>query len=54
MSFNQNCRARELNGMEQYPAVRFMVKHGGKFAILVGLALPSLVLIGALAAGWHE
>lgn len=39
--------------MEQYPAVRFMVKHGAKLAVLVGLALPALVLLGVFAAGWH-
>ena len=39
--------------MEQYPAVRFMVKHGSVLAILAGIALPMLVLIGVLAAGWH-
>lgn len=39
--------------MEQYPAVRFMVKHGRMLAILAGIALPVLVLIGVVAAGWH-
>lgn len=39
--------------MEQYPAVQFMVSHGRKLAILVGLALPVLVLAGILFAGWH-
>lgn len=39
--------------MEQYPAVRFMVQHGAKLAILAGLAVPILVLLGVLVAGWH-
>ncbi len=39
--------------MEQYPAVQFMVKHGRNLAILVGLALPVLVLIGIVFAEWH-
>ncbi|MEL0111289.1 MAG: hypothetical protein VW835_06110 [Rickettsiales bacterium] len=39
--------------MEQYPAVQFMVKHGGKLAILVGLALPLLVVLGVFVADWH-
>jgi F0F1-type ATP synthase assembly protein I len=39
--------------MEQYPAVRFMVSHGRKLAIPVGLALPVLVLLGILFADWH-
>ena len=39
--------------MEQYPAVRFMVQHGAKLAILAGLAGPILVLLGVLVAGWH-
>lgn len=39
--------------MEQYPAVRIMVKHGNRLAVLVGLALPAVVLIGMAAQGWH-
>lgn len=39
--------------MEQYPAVQFMVKHGRNLAILVGLALPVLVLIGIVLVEWH-
>ena len=39
--------------MEEYPAVQFMVKHGRKLAILVGLALPVLVVLGILVAEWH-
>lgn len=39
--------------MEQYPAVQFMVAHGRKLAILVGLALPVLVALGIVFAGWH-
>ena len=39
--------------MEQYPAVRFMVQHGAKLAILAGLALPLLGLVGVFAAVWH-
>ena len=39
--------------MEQYPAVRIMVKFGGVLAILAGLSLPLLVLVGVLGAGWH-
>lgn len=39
--------------MEQYPAVQFMVTHGRKLAILVGLALPVLVALGIGFAGWH-
>ena len=39
--------------MERYPAVRFMVTHGRNLSILVGLALPVLVLVGILAADWH-
>ncbi len=39
--------------MEQYPAVRIMVAHGGKLAILAGLALPVLVSLGIVVAGWH-
>jgi len=38
--------------MEQYPAVRFMVAHGRWLAVPVGLALPVLVLLGVLTAGW--
>lgn len=39
--------------MEQYPAVRFMVAHGRKLAIPVGLALPVLALVGIALADWH-
>ena len=39
--------------MEQYPAVRFMVRYGAMLAVLVGVSIPVLVLIGVLAAGWH-
>lgn len=39
--------------MEQYPAVRFMVKHGANLAILAGLALPILGLVSFLVLGWH-
>jgi len=39
--------------MEQYPAVQFMVAHGRKLSILVGLALPLLVALGIVFAGWH-
>ena len=39
--------------MEQYPAVQFMVTHGRKLSILVGLALPFLVALGIVFAGWH-
>ena len=39
--------------MEQYPAVQFMVAHGRKLSILVGLALPFLVALGIVFAGWH-
>lgn len=39
--------------MEEYPAVQFMVKYGRKLAILVGLALPVLVVLGILVAEWH-
>ncbi len=39
--------------MEQYPAVRIMVKYGSMFAVLAGLALPLLALVGFLSAGWH-
>jgi asparagine N-glycosylation enzyme membrane subunit Stt3 len=39
--------------MDQYPAVRFMVSHGAKLAILMGLALPVLALLGMAAADWH-
>ena len=38
--------------MEQYPAVRFMVTHGRWLAIAIGLALPALVLLGVMTAGW--
>jgi len=34
--------------MEQYPAVRFMVQHGAKLAVMVGISLPVLVLLGVL------
>ena len=40
-------------GMEQYPAVRFMVQHGAKLAVMVGISLPVLVLLGVLVVGWH-
>ncbi len=39
--------------MEQYPAVQFMVAHGRKLSILVGLALPFLVALGIVFAGLH-
>ena len=39
--------------MEQYPAVKVMVKHGPKLAILAGLFLPMLILLGVIIAGWH-
>ena len=39
--------------MEQYPAVRMMVRYGSLLAILVGLSLPALALFGVLGAGWH-
>tara|TARA_Y100001960_G_C14716427_1_gene849864 strand:- start:1453 stop:1677 length:225 start_codon:yes stop_codon:yes gene_type:complete len=39
--------------MEQYPAVRFMVRHGAKLAILTGLVLPIIGLVGVFIAGWH-
>ena len=39
--------------MEQYPAVQFMVTHRRKLSILVGLALPFLVALGIVFAGWH-
>ena len=39
--------------MEQYPAVQFMGTHGRKLSILVGLALPFLVALGIVFAGWH-
>ena len=39
--------------MEQYPAVQFMVAHGRKLSILVGLALPFRVALGIVFAGWH-
>jgi hypothetical protein len=39
--------------MEQYPAVRFMVQHGAKLAVMVGISLPVLVLLGVLVVGWH-
>ena len=39
--------------MELYPAVQFMVTHGRKLSILVGLALPFLVALGIVFAGWH-
>jgi len=39
--------------MEQYPAVQFMVAHGRKLSILFGLALPFLVALGIVFAGWH-
>ena len=38
--------------MEQYPAVRFMVTHGRWLAIAIGLALPVLVFLGVMTAGW--
>jgi membrane-bound ClpP family serine protease len=38
--------------MEQYPAVRFMVTHGRWLAIPIGLALPVLVFLGVMSAGW--
>ena len=39
--------------MEQYPAVRFLTRHGDRAAILVGLAPPILALAGLAAADWH-
>ena len=39
--------------MEQYPAVQFMVAQGRKLSNLVGLALPFLVALGIVFAGWH-
>ena len=39
--------------MEQYPAVRIMVRYGSLLAILVGLSLPALALFGVLGTGWH-
>ena len=39
--------------MEQYPAVRFMGKHGRWLAVPIGLALPVLVSLGILTAGWN-
>ena len=39
--------------MEQYPAVRIMVKHGNWLAIVVGLCLPAVVLVGMAVIGWH-
>jgi len=38
--------------MEQYPAVQIMVTHGRWLAIPIGLAVPALVLLGVLTAGW--
>jgi len=48
-----DCLIEGSRGMEQYPAVRFMVQHGGKLAVMAGISLPVLVLLGVLAAGWH-
>ncbi len=39
--------------MEQYPAVQFMVSYGRNLSVLVGLALPVLVGLGIVLAGWH-
>lgn len=37
--------------MEQYPAVRLMVRHGRWLAVLVGLALPVLGVLGVILGG---
>ena len=39
--------------MEKYPAVQFMVTYGRKLSIVIGLALPVLVALGIVFAGWH-
>ncbi len=38
--------------MDEYPAVRFMVRHGRWLAVPIGLALPVLVFLGVFTAGW--
>ena len=39
--------------MEQYPAVRLMVAHGRALAIVVGVAVPAVAVLGILLADWH-
>jgi hypothetical protein len=48
-----DCLVKGKHGMEQYPAVRFMVQHGAKLAVMVGISLPVLVLLGVLVVDWH-
>jgi hypothetical protein len=39
--------------MEQYPAIRFMVGHGYKLAIAVGLLAPLFAVVATLVADLH-
>lgn len=38
--------------MEQYPAVQFMVKHGRRLSVAVGLAPPLIAIIGIVFQQW--